>query len=92
MQILVYTSDFIVFINKLSKIMIQSNAKSLLDTTAMLYKQKASSRYDVCLDQRSFKCKIGEICSNIFFNIGENSNFTFPPILMEEFVSCFPAR
>ena len=39
--------------------MIKSNAKSLLDNTAMLYKQTASSRYDVCLDQRSFKCKIG---------------------------------
>ena len=47
--------------------MIQSNAKSLLDNTAMLYKQTASSRYDVCLDQRSFKCKIGENCSNILF-------------------------
>ena len=47
--------------------MIQSNAKSLLDTTAMLYKQTASSRHDVCLDQRSFKYKIGEKCSNILF-------------------------
>ena len=48
--------------------MIQSNAKSLLDNTAMLYKQTASSRHDdVCLDQRSFKCKIGENCSNILF-------------------------
>ena len=47
--------------------MIQSNAKSLLDTTAMLYKQTLPSRHDVCLDQRSFKCKIGENCSNIFF-------------------------
>ena len=65
MQILVYTSDFSVFINKLSKIMIKSNAKSLLDNTAMLYKQTASSRHDVCLDQRSFKCKIGVKCSNI---------------------------
>ena len=55
-QILVYTSDFSIFINYVSKIMIQSNAKSLLDTTAMLYKQTASSRHDVCLDQRSFKC------------------------------------
>ena len=36
-------------------IMIKSNAKSLLDNTAMLYKQTASSRHDVCLDQRSFK-------------------------------------
>ena len=40
--------------------MIQSNAKSHLDNTAMLYKQTASSKHDVCLDQRSFKCKIGE--------------------------------
>ena len=47
--------------------MIQSNAKSLLDTTAMLYKLKASPRHDVCLDQRSFKCKIGENCSNILY-------------------------
>ena len=45
--------------------MIKSNVKSLLDNTAMLYKQTASSRHDVCLDQRSFKCTIGENCSNI---------------------------
>ena len=71
MQILVYTSDFSVFINLLSKIMTQSNAKSLLDTTAMLYKQTASSMHDVCLDQRSLKCKIGENCSNIFVYRGK---------------------
>ena len=65
MQILVYTTDFSVFINFLSKNMIKSNAKFLLDNTAMLYKQTASSRHDVCLDQRSFKCRIGENCSNI---------------------------
>ena len=47
--------------------MIQSNAKSLLDNTAMLYKQTASSRHDVRLDQRSFKCKIGENNNNILF-------------------------
>ena len=67
MQIFVYTSDFSVFINQLSKIMIQSNAKYLLDNTAMQIKQTASSRHDVCLDQRSFKCKIGENCSNTLF-------------------------
>ena len=72
--------------------MIQSNAKSLLDTTAMLYKQTASLRHDVCLDQRSFKCKIGENCSNILFIWGENSNFKFSSIQMEEFVYCYPAR
>ena len=68
--------------------MIQSNAKSLLDNTAMLYKQTASSRHDVCLDQRSFKCKIGENCSNISFIKGQNSNFKFPSMLMEEFFYC----
>ena len=46
--------------------MIKSNKKSILDNTAMLYKQTASSRHDVCLDQRSFKCKIGEIVA-IFY-------------------------
>ena len=51
--------------------MIQSNAKSLLDNTAMLYKQKTSSMHDVCLDQRSFKCKIGENCSNIYLYRGK---------------------
>ena len=51
--------------------MIQSNAKSLLDNTAMLYKQTAPSRHDVCLDQRSFKCKIGENCGNIFLYRGK---------------------
>ena len=60
MQILVYTSDFSVFINQLSEIMIQSIEKSLLDNTAMPYKQTASSRHDVCLDERSYKCKIDE--------------------------------
>ena len=72
--------------------MIQSIAKSLLDYTAMLYKQATSSRYDVCLDQRSFKCKIGENCSNILFILGQNSNFKFPSILMEDFFYCYPAR
>ena len=65
--------------------MIQSNAKSLLDNTAMLYKQSASSRHDVCLDQRLFKSKIGENCNNILFIQGQNSNFKFPSILMEDF-------
>ena len=64
--------------------MIQSNAKSLLDNTAMLYKQTASSRHDVWLDQRSFKCKIGENCSNILFIKEQNSIFKFPSILTEE--------
>ena len=68
--------------------MIQSNAKSLLDNTAMLYKQSASSRHDVCFDQ---KCKIGENCSNILFIQGQNSNLRFPSILMEEFFYCYPA-
>ena len=56
--------------------MIQSNAKSLLDNTAMLYTQTTSSRHDVCLDQGSFKSKIGEKCSNILFISGQNSNFS----------------
>ena len=86
MQILVYTSDFSVFINKLSKIMIQNNAKSLLDNTVILYKQTASSRHDVCFDQRSFKCKIGENCSNIYLYRGKIQNFKFPSILMEDFL------
>ena len=47
--------------------MIQNNAKSLLDNTVILYKQTALSKHDVCLDQRSFKCKIGENYSNILF-------------------------
>ena len=66
--------------------MIKSYAKSLLDNTAMLYKQTASSRHDVCLDRRSFKCKIGGNCSNIICLYGQNSNFKFPSTLMEEFL------
>ena len=66
--------------------MIQSNAKSLLDSTSMLYKQTESSRHDVCLDQRSFKCQLGENCSNILLILGQNSNFKFPSILMEDFL------
>ena len=65
--------------------MIKINAKSLLDNTTMLYKQTASSRHDVSLDQRSFKCKIGENCSNILCIQGQNSNFKFPSTLMEDF-------
>ena len=37
----------------------------------MLYKQTASSRHDVCLNQRSFKCKIGKNCRNIFLYRGK---------------------
>ena len=55
--------------------MIKINAKSLLDNTAMLYKQTAASRHDVCLDQRSFKCKIDENCSNILCVLGEKIKF-----------------
>ena len=47
--------------------MIQSNAKSLLDTTAMLYKQTASSRHDVCLDQGHLSAKSVKIVANFFF-------------------------
>ena len=65
--------------------MIKSNAKSLLDNTAMLYKQTSSSRHDECLDQRSFTCKIGVNYSNILCIYGQISNFKFPSTLMEEF-------
>ena len=65
--------------------MIQSKVKSLLNNTAKLYKHTTSSRHDVCSDQRSFKCKIGENCSNILFIEGQNSNFKFSSIPMEEF-------
>ena len=52
--------------------MIESNAKSLLDKTAMLYKQTASSRNDVCLDQRSFKCKSVKIVAIFYVYRGKN--------------------
>ena len=35
----------------------KSHAKSLLDNTAMLYKQTGSSRHDVCLDQFHLSAK-----------------------------------
>ena len=51
--------------------MIKSNSKSLLDNTAKLYKQTASSRHDECLDQRSFKCKILDLEKKwaLFYNV-----------------------
>ena len=51
--------------------MIQSNAKSLLDNTAMLYKQTASSRHDVCLGQRSFKFKSVKIVAIFYLYRGK---------------------
>ena len=69
--------------------MIKSNAKSLLDNTAMLYKQTASSRHDVRLDQRSLKCKIGENCSNILCIWGQHSNFKSLFTLMEDCLLLF---
>ena len=51
--------------------MIKSNAKSLLDNTAMLYKQTASSRHDVRLDQRSFKCKSVKIVAIFYLYRGK---------------------
>ena len=62
-----------------------SNSKSLLDNTAMLYKQTASSRHDVCLDQRSCKCKINENCS-IFYLYGQNFKFKIPFHPKDDFV------
>ena len=72
--------------------MIKSDATSLLDNTAMLYKQTVSSRHDACLDKSSFKCKIGENCSNIYLNRCQISNFklTFTP--MEDYFHCYPVR
>ena len=55
--------------------MIQSYAKSLLDTTVMLCKQTASSRHDVCFDQRSFKCKSVKIVAIFFFKKGTKFKF-----------------
>ena len=46
--------------------MIKSNAKSHLDNTTMPYKQTASSRHDVYLNQRSFKFKSVKIVA-IFY-------------------------
>ena len=54
--------------------MIQSNAKSLLDNKAMLYKQTALSRHVVCLDQRSLSAKSVKILA-IFFYIGAKFKF-----------------
>ena len=62
----------------------KSNAKSLLDNTVMLYKQTVSSMHDLCLDQRSFKCKIAESCSNILFIWGPNHIFYVPLHPVEE--------
>ena len=73
--------------------MIKSNAKSLLDNTAMLYKQTASSRHDVCLDQRSFKCKISENCSNILFILYRGGGIQILSSLRNgRILYCYPAR
>ena len=45
----------------------------------MLYKQTASLRLDVRLDQRSFKCKIGKNCSNFFLFIRGKFQIPFYP-------------
>ena len=71
MQILVYMSDFNVFINKLTKIMIQKNAKYLLDTTAMLYKQTASSRHDVFWIKGHLSAKSVKIVSIFYLYRGK---------------------
>ena len=72
--------------------MIQSNAKSLWDNTVMLYKQTASSRHDLCLDQRSFKCKISENCCNTFFYIGAKFKFKVPFFPNGKIFYCYLAR
>ena len=46
--------------------MIISNAKCLLDNTALLYKQTASSRHDVFLDQGHLSAKSVKI-ESIFY-------------------------
>ena len=51
--------------------MIKNNAKSLLDNTAMLYKQTASSMHDVCLDQRSLSAKSVKIVAIFYVDMGK---------------------
>ena len=51
--------------------MIQGNAKSLLDNTAMLYKQKASSRHDVCRIKGHLKAKSVKIVAIFFLYRGK---------------------
>ena len=51
----------------------------------MLYKQTAPPRHDVCLEKRTFKCEMGDNCSNILFIQEQNSKFKFPSTLMEDF-------
>ena len=63
--------------------MIKSNAKSLLDNTAMLNKQTASSRHDVCLDHLSAKSL--KIVPIFYVYMGKIPIFKFPSTLMEEF-------
>ena len=59
----------------------------------MLYKQTASPMHDVCLDLRSFKCKIGKNCCDFFYSFrGKISDFKFPSTPREERFYCYPAR
>ena len=51
--------------------MIQSNAKFLLDNTAVLYKQTASSRHDVCLDQSHLSAKSVKIVAIFYLYRGK---------------------
>ena len=51
--------------------MIQSNAKSLLDSTAMLYKQTASSSHDVCLIKGHLSAKSVKIVVIFYLYRGE---------------------
>ena len=51
--------------------MIQSNAKSLLDNTAKLYKQTASSKHDVCLDQGHLSAKSAKIVAIFYLYRGK---------------------
>ena len=74
------------------KIMIQSNAKSLLDNAAMLYKQTASSRHDMCLDQRSLKSKSVKIVAIFYLYRGKILILSSLLFLWKSFFYCCPAR
>ena len=57
--------------------MIKSNAKSLLDNTAMLYKQTVLSSHDACLDKGHLTAKSVKIVAIIYVYRGKIQILSF---------------
>ena len=66
MLLFMYSHFHVNSLSHVCKILVIVSGKIKINYKKMLYTQIASTRHGVFLEQRSFRCEIGENCSNSF--------------------------